>query len=40
MAWKRCPDCGQPMLPKGKKKKPGEFDHAQGCPADKATREA
>ena len=36
MTWKLCRECGQPMLPKGHKKKPGEFDHASGCPrADK-----
>lgn len=34
MAWKRCKSCGQPMLPKGREKKPGEFDHASGCPLD------
>ena len=33
MAWEICRECGQPMLPKGRKKKCGEFDHAQGCPA-------
>ncbi len=31
----KCPDCGQPMLPKGKVKKTNEYDHAQGCPSDK-----
>ena len=30
--YKLCPDCGQPMLPKGTKKKPNEYDHASGCP--------
>lgn len=30
-----CEFCGQPMLPKGVKKRPNEYDHAQGCPADK-----
>ena len=34
MAWKKCRGCGQPMLPKGRKKKPDEFDHAQGCPME------
>jgi len=38
MAWRRCPECSQPMLPKGRKKKPGEFDHARGCPLDKPKR--
>lgn len=32
MAWKKCRYCGQPTLPKGRKKKPGEFNHARGCP--------
>lgn len=30
---KLCDDCGQPMLPKGVKKRPNEYDHASGCPA-------
>lgn len=30
----KCPGCDQPMLPKGKLKKPNEYDHAQGCPLD------
>jgi hypothetical protein len=30
--WKPCPECGQPMKPKGIRKKRGEFDHAMGCP--------
>lgn len=38
MAWKKCPECDQPMLPKGRVKKPGEFDHAQGCPIGKRER--
>ena len=29
---KLCPGCDQPMLPKGVKKRPNEYDHAQGCP--------
>ena len=29
---KLCKHCGQPMKPKGVKKKPDEFDHATGCP--------
>jgi len=33
--WKLCKGCDQPMLPRGQKKKPGEFDHARGCPLDK-----
>ena len=28
-----CPWCDQPILPKGARKRPGEYDHAQGCPA-------
>lgn len=31
----KCKECGQPMLPKGAKKKPDEYDHAQGCPNDR-----
>ncbi len=27
-----CPDCDQPMLPAGEVKRPGEYDHASGCP--------
>lgn len=30
--YKLCPDCGQPLLPKGVTKRPNEYDHAQGCP--------
>lgn len=30
--YKLCPKCDQPLLPKGRKKKAGEFDHASGCP--------
>ena len=40
MTWKLCPDCGQPMLPKGQKKKPDFFDHARGCPRVLAKRRA
>ncbi len=29
---KLCRFCGQPMRPKGIKKRPDEYDHAQGCP--------
>ena len=29
--WKLCEECGQPMKPKGVRKKPNEFDHASGC---------
>ena len=32
MADKLCPDCGCPLLPKGVKKRPHEYDHAGGCP--------
>jgi len=32
MKYKLCKDCGQPMLPKGAKKQPDMYDHAQGCP--------
>lgn len=32
MPYKLCNDCGQPMLPKGEKKRSGEYDHASGCP--------
>ncbi len=27
-----CKFCGQPMKPKGVKKLPDQYDHAQGCP--------
>lgn len=30
--WRRCRFCGQPMKPKGVKKRSGEYDHARGCP--------
>jgi hypothetical protein len=29
---KLCSKCGQPMKPSGVKKRPNEYDHAQGCP--------
>lgn len=29
---KLCRYCGQPMRPKGVRKRPNEYDHAQGCP--------
>ena len=32
MKYRLCRYCGQPMKPKGVKKKPNEFDHARGCP--------
>jgi hypothetical protein len=32
MSYRLCKECGQPMLPKGWKKKPFEFDHARDCP--------
>jgi hypothetical protein len=32
--FQRCPDCGQPMLPKGVTKKPNQYDHARGCPRE------
>src|SRR5689334_14094226 len=38
-ATKLCEGCGQPMLPDGAKKLPNEYDHAQGCPLDKATQQ-
>jgi len=30
--YKLCRFCGQPMKPKGVRKVPNEYDHAQGCP--------
>ena len=36
---KPCPECGQPMKPKGIKKLPNEYDHAQGCPKRAEPRE-
>jgi hypothetical protein len=35
---KLCRYCGQPMKPKGVKKLPNEYDHAQGCPYDRRKR--
>jgi hypothetical protein len=32
LVYKLCRFCGQPMKPKGIRKKPDEYDHAQGCP--------
>lgn len=29
---KTCHECGQPMKPRGVKKRPNEYDHASGCP--------
>ena len=29
--YKLCRECGQPMKPKGVRKRPNEYDHAQGC---------
>jgi len=36
-AYKLCKYCGCPMKPKGVKKQPDEYDHAQGCPYAKPT---
>lgn len=30
-----CPQCSQPVLPKGVEKQPDWYNHAQGCPNDK-----
>lgn len=30
--YRLCRFCGQPMKPKNVKKRPNEYDHAQGCP--------
>ena len=38
MTYKMCKHCGQPMKPKGVKKLPYEYDHAQGCPYSKRKR--
>ena len=35
---KLCKLCGQPMKPKGAKKKPNEYDHARGCPYSRTNR--
>jgi ribosomal protein L32 len=33
--YNRCPECGQPMLRKGQKRKhPDDYRHAQGCPKE------
>ena len=37
MKHKLCKFCAQPVKPKGLKKKPDEFDHAQGCPKGRMT---
>jgi hypothetical protein len=39
MSYRLCKECGQPMLPKGREKKPNEFDHARGCPLDPKTQD-
>ena len=33
-----CDECGQPMLPRGVKKKPNEYDHARNCSKAKSRR--
>jgi hypothetical protein len=33
-----CRFCGCPMKPKGVKKRPDEYDHAQGCPYSRRKR--
>lgn len=38
MSARLCKECGQPMLPKGKVKKPNHYDHASGCPLDAEAR--
>ena len=38
MRYKLCRLCGQPMKPKGVKKKPDYFDHATGCPYSRRKR--
>jgi hypothetical protein len=42
MPYKLCPECGQPMLKKGQRRKhPDNYRHARGCPkASKAEHEA
>lgn len=32
MKYKLCRFCDQPVKPKGVKKLPDQYDHAQGCP--------
>ena len=35
--YKLCPECGQPMLKKGQKRKhPDDYRHARGCPMEAA----
>lgn len=36
--YRLCRECGQPMKPKGVKKKPDEYDHAQGCRYSRAVQ--
>jgi hypothetical protein len=42
MAYKLCPECGQPVLKRGQKRKhPQDYRHARGCPlAPKRERES
>lgn len=35
---KLCRFCGQPMKPKGVRKKPNEYDHARGCPYQRTSQ--
>lgn len=36
--YKLCPECGQPMLKKGQKRKhPDDYRHARGCPNEQNT---
>lgn len=35
---KRCPECGQPVLVRGKPKNEFEYQHATGCPLAKKAR--
>jgi hypothetical protein len=38
--YKRCKECGQPVLKKGQiRKHPDDYRHAQGCPADYEARD-
>lgn len=37
---KTCRLCGQPMKPKGVRKRPNEYDHAQGCPYRRRSNKA
>ena len=36
--YRLCKGCGQPLLPRGVRKRPGHYDHATGCSFDRRTQ--